>query len=162
MRVFSLYEQQILHRLYYKTLCFSTFATVNLLTKATSSSLSLCAVADARFAKEVFTTKAKHYHKTSDRNKTVLRPLLKNGLLLSEDAYWQRHRELVEPCFHFLRLNNMIPQMTRCADDVVAQWNARIDENARVSENNVGTTNVELHAALAGIRCVQSLSFLST
>lgn len=50
--------------------------------------------------------------------KQLVRPLLKNGLLLSEDEYWKRQRTLVSPAFHYSALHCMVPMMVDAALDM--------------------------------------------
>lgn len=50
--------------------------------------------------------------------KTLVKPLLKNGLLLSEGDYWKRQRALVNPAFHYTALQSMIPMMVDAANDM--------------------------------------------
>lgn len=81
-------------------------------------------LSDPEYFKEIFTSKAPNYHKTSDTNKWLVRPLLGNGLLMSEGALWKRQRAAVEPYFHHVNLASLVPSIVRAADGMVERWRA--------------------------------------
>ncbi|MGC1377624.1 MAG: cytochrome P450 [Anaerolineales bacterium] len=68
-----------------------------------------------------------NYHKASTYEK--LRPLLGNGLLTSEGAYWLRQRRLIQPAFHRKRLAVMASVMTDCATNMLDRWQSAADKS---------------------------------
>jgi cytochrome P450 len=60
------------------------------------------------------------YHKSPLYEK--LRPLLGNGLLLSEDSFWLRQRRLIQPAFHRQRVAHLSSVMTDVTARMLAAW----------------------------------------
>ena len=54
----------------------------------------------------------------------LLRPLLGDGLLLSEGDTWLRQRRLMQPAFHRQRIAGYGDVMTRCAENHLGRWKA--------------------------------------
>lgn len=57
-----------------------------------------------------------------DRITKLLRPLVGDGLLTSEGAYWRRQRKLVQPGFQHDRIASYADAMIECAERIVASW----------------------------------------
>lgn len=72
---------------------------------------------------EVLTARARHTTKTVILQ--ALRPVLGDGLLLSEGALWLRQRRLMQPAFHRQRIAAYGEVMAGCADRAMAAWNDR-------------------------------------
>ena len=101
-------------------------------------------ISDPLTCHDIFTSKAKHYNKHSQTAKELMRPLLKNGVLVSEGAHWQKQRELLEPAFHHHELRKMVAGMVAGADAMVRRWSSleRLDahhELAKVGLDIVAT-----------------------
>lgn len=103
-------------------------------------------VSDPDTLKQIMTNKAKYYNKTCDTKKSIVRPLLGNGLLMSEGKFWEKQRSLVEPGFHFARLAAMVTDMNKAADEMIELWK-EAEKNTKKGEKTV----VELHHAMATV-----------
>jgi len=85
-------------------------------------------IQDPELLREVFGRKAHLYHKSSDTLKELFRPLLKNGLLLSEDDHWKSQRGLVSPAFHFHNLRDMLPLISQITLEAFDKWYKKLEE----------------------------------
>lgn len=75
------------------------------------------------FVKHVLIDNVQNYHK--GRIALVLRPLLGNGLLLSEGDTWKRNRRLAQPAFHRHVLAKLTDGMVAATEQMLARWAAR-------------------------------------
>jgi cytochrome P450 len=50
------------------------------------------------------------------------KPILGNGLILSEGEVWRRQRRMAAPAFHRTKIAAYAAEMAACAEDMVAQW----------------------------------------
>jgi cytochrome P450 len=96
-----------------------------------------------RFAKDVFVTNQRFFHK--GRGLERARRLLGEGLLTSEDAVHLRQRRLMQPAFHRDRIATYASVMTAYADRIQGGWTdgATIDvaeEMMRLTLGVVGKT----------------------
>ena len=94
--------------------------------------------------RDIYGKKAGCYHKGSDMLKDIVRPLLRNGLLLSEDEFWKTQRGLVSPAFHFSNLKEMVPIVVDTVKETLARW---MDATAKEGK----ATQVEISKEMAGI-----------
>ncbi len=78
--------------------------------------------------KHVFQDNNANYHKSVIYG--PLRPLLGNGLLLSEDDFWRRQRRLAQPAFHRQRLAELAQVMTTGTADLLERWQPHIRQRA--------------------------------
>ncbi len=62
----------------------------------------------------------RNYHKGPNYEKLI--PLLGNGLVTSEGAYWLRQRRLIQPAFHRKLLPAFAAVMTSATADMLEQW----------------------------------------
>ena len=69
---------------------------------------------------EVLTARARHTTKTVILQ--MLRPIMGDGLLLSEGAFWLRQRRLMQPAFHRQRIAAYGEVMASYADRAMADW----------------------------------------
>jgi cytochrome P450 len=69
---------------------------------------------------EVLVTRSRDFVKSPGVR--LLRPLLGNGLLLSEGDFWLRQRRLVQPAFHRRRLTAYGEVMTSCTERHLTRW----------------------------------------
>lgn len=76
---------------------------------------------DPDLIKEVLVRKASDFHKT-DRNKDVFRPVLGEGLLVSDGEFWQRQRGMVQPAFHSQRIKAYGQTMVEEALYLLDRW----------------------------------------
>jgi cytochrome P450 len=118
---------------------------------------SLVLLNHPRFAKDVFVTNQRFFHK--GRGLERARRLLGEGLLTSEDAVHLRQRRLMQPAFHRDRIAAYASVMTAYADRVQSGWTdgATIDvaeEMMRLTLGVVGKTlfgaDVESQAGSVG------------
>ena len=71
--------------------------------------------------RHVLVDKVRNYRKTT-RGYHMMRKMLRNGLLTSEGAYWQRQRRLAQPAFHRHRIAAFGDTMVRIAAETRARW----------------------------------------
>ena len=69
---------------------------------------------------QVLVTDAKHYIKHFGAR--AFRPVLGNGLVTSEGAFWRRQRKLVQPTFLKARVASYAPTMTEQTEQMLASW----------------------------------------
>ena len=72
---------------------------------------------------QVLVTDAKHYIKHFGAR--AFRPVLGNGLVTSEGAFWRRQRKLVQPAFLKARVASYAPVMAEQTEQMLASWSAR-------------------------------------
>lgn len=97
---------------------------------------------DADLLREINGRKSGNYHKSSDTMKEMLRPLLGNGLLLSEDDFWKQQRALCSPGFHFATLKEMVPMVVDAASECVAVWARDIEAQMAKSDGKPGEIEI--------------------
>lgn len=78
--------------------------------------------------RHVLVDRVKVYRKQT-RGYALMRGMIRNGLLTSEGAYWQRQRRLAQPAFHKHRIAAFGDTMVRIAEETRSRWTdgARID-----------------------------------
>jgi cytochrome P450 len=69
---------------------------------------------------QVLVTDAKHYIKHFGAR--AFRPVLGNGLVTSEGAFWRRQRRLVQPAFLKARVASYAPVMAEQTEQMLASW----------------------------------------
>ncbi len=67
-----------------------------------------------------------HNYDKNNFGNNLLRPVVGNGLLLSEGDFWRRQRRLMQPMFHRQRIAALGRTMTGCAAETLAAWEARL------------------------------------
>jgi cytochrome P450 len=77
-------------------------------------------VSDPELIRHVLQDNYRGYHKSPLYER--LRPLLGNGLLLSEDAVWLRQRRLIQPAFHRQRVAALASLMAGATAETLARW----------------------------------------
>ncbi len=70
--------------------------------------------------KRVLVDNAQNYRKTWLMQR--LRPILGNGLLLSEGDFWKRQRRLAQPAFHRERMAGLATAITRVVESALQRW----------------------------------------
>ena len=73
------------------------------------------------YIKHVLVTNHQNYGK-GRLNRQILGPVLGQGLLTSEGAFWRRQRRIAAPAFHHKRLAALAEIMVDCADAQVERW----------------------------------------
>jgi cytochrome P450 len=68
----------------------------------------------------------------STLTKMAVKPLLGQGLLISEGEFWRRQRRLAQPAFHRGRVNAYSPVMVECALERAKDW--RNGETRNIAE----------------------------
>lgn len=71
-------------------------------------------------------------HFNYDRNNPSIEPLrifLGNSLSLSDGAFWQRRRRLMQPAFHKQRIAGMATQMVQAGDTLLKHWENRANRD---------------------------------
>jgi len=69
---------------------------------------------------QVLVKDAKHYIKHFGAR--AFKPVLGNGLVTSEGAYWQRQRKLVQPAFLKTRVRSYAPVMADLTEEALQSW----------------------------------------
>jgi cytochrome P450 len=69
---------------------------------------------------QVLVKDAKHYIKHFGAR--AFKPVLGNGLVTSEGAYWQRQRKLVQPAFLKSRVHSYAPVMAKLTEEMLQSW----------------------------------------
>ncbi|MFY0563374.1 cytochrome P450 [Archangium lansingense] len=77
--------------------------------------------------KRVLVDNARNYQKT--RLMQRLRPILGNGLLLSEGDFWMRQRRLAQPAFHRERLAGLATAITGLVGSALQRWEPLADSS---------------------------------
>jgi cytochrome P450 len=77
-------------------------------------------VSDPDLIRHVLQDNYRAYHKSPLYER--LRPLLGNGLLLSEDRFWLRQRRLIQPAFHRQRVAALTGVMAEATAETIAHW----------------------------------------
>lgn len=82
--------------------------------------------------RHVLVDNARNYRKS--RTYRIFRPLLGNGLLVSEGASWLRQRKTAQPAFHHARVAAMADDMARAVAELLDEW--------------AGVAEVDMHAQM--------------
>jgi cytochrome P450 len=92
------------------------------------------------------------YHK-DNVDYRLLKPVLGNGLVTSNGAFWLRQRRLMQPAFHHQRVAGFAPLMTSRTVDMLARWEAlaRRREPVDVAAEMMRLTLEIATAALFGV-----------
>jgi len=69
---------------------------------------------------QVLVTDAKHYIKHFGAR--AFKPVLGNGLVTSEGAFWHRQRKLIQPAFLKARVQSYIPTMVELTNQMLSSW----------------------------------------
>jgi cytochrome P450 len=69
---------------------------------------------------QVLVTDAKHYIKHFGAR--AFKPVLGNGLVTSEGAFWHRQRKLVQPAFLKARVQSYVPIMVELTNQMLSSW----------------------------------------
>jgi cytochrome P450 len=69
---------------------------------------------------QVLVTDAKHYIKHFGAR--AFKPVLGNGLVTSEGAFWHRQRKLIQPAFHKIRVQSYAQIMAELTDQMLDSW----------------------------------------
>jgi cytochrome P450 len=73
---------------------------------------------------EAFVTRHEILQRKSPQHRHALRPLLGDGLFVSDGALWKERRRVVAPVTHAARLPELVPAITEAAAERVAAWRA--------------------------------------
>jgi len=74
----------------------------------------------------------------------ILRPLLGNGMLLSEGEVWKQQRMLVTPAFHFQHLKSMSSLMLKSTISAFDEWERN---QGQFTHGSVGTSAVPIRSS---------------
>ena len=69
---------------------------------------------------QVLVTDAKHYIKHFGAR--AFKPVLGNGLVTSEGAFWHRQRKLIQPAFLKARVQSYVPTMVELTNQMLSTW----------------------------------------
>ncbi len=70
----------------------------------------------------VFVDRAANYERKSPQQRHALKPLIGDGLFISDGATWRDRRRVVAPVTHVSRLASLAPVMSEAAEGRRAQW----------------------------------------
>ena len=77
--------------------------------------------------KQVFIDDAANFHSKSPQQRHALKPLIGDGLFISDGELWRERRRRIAPLTHVSRLAELAPVMTLVAAERAALWQARKD-----------------------------------
>ncbi len=72
----------------------------------------------------VFVDRAENYERKSPQQRHALKPLIGDGLFISDGATWRERRRIVAPVTHVSRLAALAPVMSELAAARLQQWQA--------------------------------------
>jgi cytochrome P450 len=75
------------------------------------------------YIRRILVENHRNYSKNSPGN-LMLKPLLGNGLLLSEGDFWLRQRRLMQPAFHKQRIQAFGELMASATEEMMERWRA--------------------------------------
>ncbi len=88
--------------------------------------------------REVFVDDAENFERKSPQQRHALKPLIGDGLFVSDGPLWRERRRAVAPLTHVSKLPELAPAMTRAATERLAVWqskpNQEIDALAEMAE----------------------------
>src|SRR5580704_14621019 len=73
------------------------------------------------YIEQVLLTNQRNYRK-SDFLRTLLGPLLGEGLLISEGEFWRRQRRIAAPAFHSRRIAAFVATMEASSEALLSRW----------------------------------------
>jgi cytochrome P450 len=76
--------------------------------------------------KHIFRTNVLNYPKSVQYD--TLRPILGDGIFVSEGDVWTRQRRLLAPEFRESTVSRFVPPMVECAERLFAEWDQAIDQ----------------------------------
>src|SRR5690606_15740610 len=74
---------------------------------------------------EAFLEQAADYERKSPQMRHALKPLLGDGLFISDGSLWRERRKVVAPVTHVSRLAELTPPMTEAAAERAEAWAMR-------------------------------------
>ena len=84
--------------------------------------IDLALVVDADIAHKILVTEAKHFRK-ADRDVNIMGTILGNGLVTNNDTTSHKvHRKLVQPGFHFRRMEAYTKTMSAYTEQYISNW----------------------------------------
>ncbi len=88
--------------------------------------------------RQVFVDDALNFERKSPQQRHALKPLIGDGLFVSDGAVWRERRRAVAPLTHVSRLAELTPPMTEAAAERLAMWRTKdgqeIDALAQMAE----------------------------
>ena len=82
--------------------------------------------------KQVFVDDAENFERKSSQQIHALRPLIGDGLFISDGELWRERRKAIAPLTHVSRLAELTPPMTQAAAERRALWHARAGQEIDV------------------------------
>ncbi len=70
---------------------------------------------------QVLVKDAKKYHK-SQVIKLAMGKFISNGLVSSDGTFWQKQRQLIQPAFHYNRIQSYATHMVSAAERLMSEW----------------------------------------
>ncbi len=64
---------------------------------------------------------AKKYHK-SQVIKLAMGKFISNGLVSSDGTFWQKQRQLIQPAFHYTRIQSYAAEMVKATERLMSEW----------------------------------------
>lgn len=82
----------------------------------------------AETVRQVFVDDADNVDRKSPQQRHALRPLIGDGLFISDGEIWRERRKAIAPLTHVSRIPDLAPAMTEAAVDRLNSWRARSGE----------------------------------
>ncbi len=89
-------------------------------TRVLSRDVFICNSPDT--VRHAFVTANAHFERKSPQMRTALKPLLGDGLFISDGETWQRRRRIVAPMIHGSRMPDFMPVMVEAAGEAADRW----------------------------------------
>ncbi len=114
--------------------------------------------------KRILVDNVSNYRKET-RGQQLLRAVIGDGLITSEDDAWRRQRRLSQPAFHKERIAAFAPLMARAARETVARWHSGTtidvaEEMSRLTLTIVGRALLSTDLADSASAVGPALTFL--
>jgi cytochrome P450 len=72
--------------------------------------------------RQVFVDDAANFERKSPQQRHALRPLIGDGLFVSDGDVWRQRRKVVAPLTHISKLSELAPAMTAAAEERLTMW----------------------------------------
>ena len=100
--------------------------------------------------KQIFIDEGEHYQRKTFEQQAALRPLIGDGLFISDGPTWQQRRRVVSPATHISKLPELTPAITAGAESHSADWSQRDGEEIDALADMAELTATIIAAAIFG------------
>ena len=122
--------------------------------KVLRQSIHVLSTPDA--VKQIFVDEGARYEKKTPEQQAALRPLIGDGLFISDGPTWQTRRRVVSPATHISKLPELTPAITAGAAAQCADWAQRAGEEIDALATMAELTASIIAAAIFGQELARS------